>query len=127
VIDTSRLRNGMEVYSAGGRPLGRIEGVEADAVRVGGRYYRRAALGRLEGDRVYLAPQEADDGPDGGAAREQVVEAEDQDQVRVPVREERLEVGKRPTAPADTRSDTAATRPPCSNHNSHDHEGAQDP
>ena len=92
MIDKNWLRKGMAVYSAEGRPLGRIDGVEADAIRVGDRSYELAALERLDGDRVYLARAAADGGSRGASDR--VVEAEDQ--VRVPVHEERLKVEKRP-------------------------------
>jgi hypothetical protein len=51
VIDTSRLRKGMEVFGADGRPRGRIDAVEADAIRAGGRTYRLDALERVDGDR----------------------------------------------------------------------------
>ena len=92
MIDTSKLRNGMELYDADGRPLGRIEGIEGESVRVGGRTYRLDALERLDGDRVYLMRPAAAGAP--RTARDEVVEADDH--VRVPVREERLEVETRP-------------------------------
>ena len=100
-IDRARLREGLEAFSGDGQRLGRIERLDADAVTVDGRRYALDAIDRIEGDRVYLT-REAGAGTDrprgaagaAGAARDQVIEAEGQ--VRVPVREERLEVEKRP-------------------------------
>ena len=91
-IDRARLREGMEVYSGDGQRLGRIERLDADSVTVDGRRYELILIDRIEGDRVSLTRQAGSAGA-AGTARDQVVEAEDQ--VRVPVREERLEVEKR--------------------------------
>jgi uncharacterized protein (TIGR02271 family) len=103
-IDRARLRQGMQVYSGEGQRLGPIERIDADSIIVAGQQYEFNAIERLEGDRVSLTRQ-VGASPDrargaaaagtAGAARGQVVEAEGQ--VRVPVREERLEVDKRPT------------------------------
>ena len=101
-IDRAQLREGMGVFSGEGLHLGRIERLDADSLTADGQRYAFAAIDRIEGDRVFLTRQvgattTTDRGraPAGtaGAAREQVVEAEGQ--VRVPVREERLEVEKR--------------------------------
>jgi len=100
-INRDRLREGQPVYSDEGRLLGPIERIDADSVTVKGQPYPLDAIERFEGDRVILSRQvgatadrdRAAAGPPG-AARGQVVEAEGQ--VRVPVREERLEVEKRP-------------------------------
>jgi uncharacterized protein (TIGR02271 family) len=103
-IDRARLRQGMQVYSGEGQLLGPIERIDADSIIVAGQQYEFNSIERLEGDRVSLTRQ-VGASPDrargaaaagtAGAARGQVVEAEGQ--VRVPVREERLEVEKRPT------------------------------
>jgi uncharacterized protein (TIGR02271 family) len=97
-IDLARLREGMEVYSGDGQRLGRIERLDADSITVNGQRYAFPSIDRIEGDRVSLARQAGTSteraAGAAGAAREQVVEAEGQ--VRVPVREERLEVEKRP-------------------------------
>ena len=122
-IDSTRLRGGMQVFGAAGQPLGAIERFDDAELVVQGQRYPLAAIDRIEGDRVYLAARA---GQAGGAARrgagavtgagattgatrpaaagttapaaaeaaEQVAEREGQ--VRVPVREERLEVEKRP-------------------------------
>jgi uncharacterized protein (TIGR02271 family) len=96
-IDRTRLREGMPVYSAEGQRLGPIEHLDADSLTVNGRRFAFGFIERLEGDRVFLIPQTGAAGAAGtaDAVRDQVVEAEGQ--VRVPVREERLEVEKRPT------------------------------
>ena len=104
-IDRAQLREGMGVFSGEGLHLGRIERLDADSLTADGQRYAFAAIDRIEGDRVFLTRQAGasttattDRGRAAagaaGAAREQVVETEGQ--VRVPVREERLEVEKRP-------------------------------
>src|SRR5262245_40144656 len=107
-INRDRLREGMQVYSGEGRPLGPIERLDADSLTVKGQQYHFDSIERFEGDRVVLTRQVgasadrargaagATAAGTAGAARGQVVEA-DEAQVRVPVREERLEVEKRPT------------------------------
>ena len=99
-IDRASLREGMEVSSGEGQRLGRIERLDANSLTADGQQYEFILIDRIEGDRVFLTRQvgaTADRGRTtagtAGAAREQVVEAEGQ--VRVPVREERLEVEKR--------------------------------
>jgi uncharacterized protein (TIGR02271 family) len=104
-INRDRLREGMQVYSGEGQKLGPIERIDADSLTVKGQQYQLDSIERFEGDRVFLIRQvgaspdrarsAADAAGTAGAARGQVVEAEGQ--VRVPVREERLEVEKRPT------------------------------
>jgi uncharacterized protein (TIGR02271 family) len=100
-FDRAQLREGLEVFSGEGQRLGRIERLDADSMTVSGQQYAFDAIERIEGDRVSLTRQvgaSTDRGRAAGttaASRDQVVEAEGQ--VRVPVREERLEVEKRPT------------------------------
>jgi uncharacterized protein (TIGR02271 family) len=103
-IDRARLRAGMQVQSGEGQTLGAIEALDADSITVKGQQYELSSIERIEGDRVYLTRQVGASTDRGraaagtamptGTARDQVVEAEGQ--VRVPVREERLEVEKRP-------------------------------
>jgi len=102
-IDRARLRAGMPVQSGEGQTLGTIEALDADSFTVKGQQYALSSIERIAGDRVYLTRQVGASTDRGrtaagttaptGAARDQVVEAEGQ--VRVPVREERLEVEKR--------------------------------
>jgi uncharacterized protein (TIGR02271 family) len=98
-IDSTRLRGGLQVFGAAGQPLGAIERFDDAELVVQGQRYPLAAIDRIEGDRLYLTARAGPAGagaarPAAAGAAEQVVEAEGQ--VRVPVREERLEVEKRP-------------------------------
>jgi len=93
-IDSSRLRGGMQVYGPDGEPLGALERFDDDAITVKERRYGYATIDRIEGDRIYLAAPAGGAGGAAGTARDEVVAAEGE--VRVPVREERLEVEKRP-------------------------------
>ena len=103
-VDRARLREGMQVYSWEQQRLGTIERLDNDSITVNGQQYEFNSIDRLEGDRLYLTRQvgattdrgrsAAGTAGTASAARDQVVEAEGQ--VRVPVREERLEVEKRP-------------------------------
>ena len=93
-IDSSRLRGGMQVYGPDGEPLGVLERFDDDAITVKERRYGYATIDRIEGDRIYLAAPAGGAGGAAGTARDEVVAAEGE--VRVPVREERLEVEKRP-------------------------------
>ena len=93
-IDSSRLRGGMQVYGPDGEPLGALERFDDDAITVKERRYGYATIDRIEGDRIYLAAPAGSAGGAADTARDEVVAAEGE--VRVPVREERLEVEKRP-------------------------------
>jgi uncharacterized protein (TIGR02271 family) len=89
----------MQVYSGEGQPLGTIEATDADSLTVKGQRYVFDSIERVEGDRVYLTRQvgasaSTGRGGAGAAGRERVAEGEGE--VRVPVREERLAVEKRP-------------------------------
>jgi uncharacterized protein (TIGR02271 family) len=93
-VDRARLREGMEVYSAEGQRLGRIERLDADEVTVDGRRYAFALIDRIQGDRVTLARQ-------AGTTTDRVVETEGQ--MRVPVREERLTTDTRQVERGDVQ------------------------
>jgi uncharacterized protein (TIGR02271 family) len=97
-IDRTQLHEGMQVYSGEGQQLGTIEATDADSLTVKGQQYEFTSIERVEGDRVYLTRQvgastERGGAGGGAAAGERVAEAAGE--VRVPVREERLEVEKR--------------------------------
>jgi uncharacterized protein (TIGR02271 family) len=100
--NTANLREGLEVYSGEGRPLGSIERVDRDAITVRGERYELTSIERVEGGRVYLTRQVgATAGPTpagagGGAVR-------DEGEVRVPVQGERLEVETRPADVGEVR------------------------
>ena len=112
MIDRAQLREGMQVYSGEGQPLGPIERIDADSITVAGQQYEFSSIARAEGDRVYLTRQvgasvDAASGrgwdDDGGAAApaEGVVRAEGE--VKVPVQEERLAVETRPVELGEVR------------------------
>jgi uncharacterized protein (TIGR02271 family) len=101
-IDPKQLRRGMQVQSGEGQPLGAIEALDADSVTVRGQRYAFTAIERIEGDRVYLTRQvgantAAGEMPAKGATREA------EGELRVPVHEERLEVGKRERQTGEVR------------------------
>ena len=94
-IDAQQLRRGMQVYSGEGQELGPIESTDNDSITVNGQQYEFSSIERVEGNRVHLTRQvgaSTERGTRGAAGREQVAA---QGEVRVPVREERLEVEKR--------------------------------
>jgi len=93
-FDAKQLREGMQVFSGEGRPLGTIEQTDADSITVKGQQYEFTSIERIEGNRVYLTRQVGATTDSGRVeARGNVQEAEGT--IRVPVREERLEVEKR--------------------------------
>ena len=107
-IASKQLRRGMQVQGGAGQTLGPIEATDADSITVKGQQYARSSIERIEGDRVYLTRQ-VGASTDAGAARaaggaERVEAAEGE--VRVPVREERLEVDTRPTERGEVRVNT---------------------
>ncbi len=109
---TDDIREGMELYGADDQPLGVVEGVWPDHIRLA-RDIPRAAIGHVAGNRVYLrellpaAGRSGDDRatatarmPGDAAMREggTAQRAEQRgpaDEVRIPVAEERLHVEKR--------------------------------
>ena len=115
-IDSTRLRGGMQVFGAAGKPLGAIERFDDAELVVQGQQVPLALIDRIEGDRIYLGAQSASPGavaagagaasgatrsaaggriaPATGAGSERVVDRAGE--VRVPVVEERVEVEKRP-------------------------------
>jgi uncharacterized protein (TIGR02271 family) len=109
VIDRAQLREGMQVYSGEGQPLGSIERIDADSITVRGQQYEFSSVARAEGDRVYLTRQvgasaDADRGPAaGGAAAPAEGVVRDEGQLRVPEVEERLEVETRPVELGEVR------------------------
>jgi hypothetical protein len=91
-IDAQQLRRGMTVYSGEGQALGTIERTAGDSITVNGQQYAFSSVERVEGDLVYLTRQVgADTNRAGAGARG----AEGGGEIRVPVREERLDVSKR--------------------------------
>ena len=83
-----KLRQGMRIFGAGDRDYGTVERYDDDYVYVGGRRIPASAFERMEGDRLYVGQSGAEY---FGEARGGTVEGGQ----RVPVHEERLDVGKR--------------------------------
>jgi len=83
------IQEGMTVYGAGDRQLGRVERIHGDGFDVAGQHYGRDSVIRVEHNRVYV----------GGAGRAEgrgrTMAGQTEGEVRVPVAEERLAVGKR--------------------------------
>lgn len=92
-FDAKRLRKGMQVLSGEGRSLGTIESTDADSIMVNGQQYEFTSIERVEGDLVHLTRQ-VGAATDTGAARGQTTAQQGEGSIRVPVREERLEVEK---------------------------------
>jgi uncharacterized protein (TIGR02271 family) len=95
-IDPLQLRNGMPVFGGEGRQIGTIERVEVDSITVKGQRYELTSVERLEGNKVYLTRQVGASTARAGARAQNTVQ-EAEGTIRVPLREERLEVEKRQT------------------------------
>ncbi len=100
---TDDIREGMELYGADDQPLGVVEGVWPDHIRLA-RDIPRAAIGRVAGNRVYLReplPATGYSGDDRamatreGGTTHRAEQRGPAGEVRVPVAEERLHVEKR--------------------------------
>ena len=90
------VREGMQVYGAGDQPIGTVERVHGDGFEVGGQRIPTSAVARVAQDRVYLGEGAA---PYlGRADARQTADLTAQraeDQIVVPVAEERLQVETR--------------------------------
>jgi uncharacterized protein (TIGR02271 family) len=105
-IDPKQLRRGMPVQSGENQTLGTIEATDADSITVKGQRYELSSVERIEGDRVYLTRQVGASADRGTTARppDETVAADGD--VRVPVREERLEVRTRERQTGEVRVNT---------------------
>ncbi len=83
------IREGMEVYGANDALIGRVERVLGDGFDVAGQHYSRDMVARVAQNRVYVRGS----GMTEGRAAMGTNQAEGE--IRVPVAEERLTVGKR--------------------------------
>src|SRR6478735_4508186 len=88
-----QVQEGMTVYGADDAVLGRVERVHSDGFDVAGFHYDRDSVVRVEHNRVYVRGVGVREtaGATGAAA---LAEGEDRE-IRVPVVEEQLQVGKR--------------------------------
>jgi len=76
------IREGMQVYGANEQQIGTVESLHGDGFHVDGQHYTRDMIARVAQNRVYLRGTGAATGQTEG-------------EIRVPVAEERLAVGKR--------------------------------
>jgi uncharacterized protein (TIGR02271 family) len=90
------IKEGMQVLGGDNRPLGTVERLHGDGFHVGGRHYSSAMVARVAGGKVHLragATTEAE-----GTTGDRLATAAAEGEIRVPVAEERLTVGKREVA-----------------------------
>jgi uncharacterized protein (TIGR02271 family) len=82
-----QIQEGMTVYGTGDQPIGRVERLHGDGFQVAGQHYGRDSVLRVDHNRVYLR--------DTGIAGRDTLAGRAEGEMRVPVAEERLNVGKR--------------------------------
>jgi uncharacterized protein (TIGR02271 family) len=87
------IQEGMQVYGADNQMIGRVDRVHGDGFDVSGFHYDRDSVMRVEHNRVYIEGVGTREGT-AGADASLAAEGEDRE-VRVPVVEEQLQVGKR--------------------------------
>jgi uncharacterized protein (TIGR02271 family) len=88
-----KLKRGMHVYSPDNKSVGTIDRWDDDNIYVGGRPYKRSMFDRFDNDRLYFSSEGYRSyQPMGGAKTGDAVAG---GEIRVPVREERLDVEKR--------------------------------
>lgn len=88
-----RIQEGMQVYGANNEMIGRVERVHGDGFDAAGSHYGQDSVVRVEHNRVYVQGVGMRDTATGTASGASVA-GEDRE-VRVPVVEEQLRVGKR--------------------------------
>jgi len=87
------IHDGMMVYGADNQPLGTIEDVKRDRIRVNGRDLKRDDIARVTADGVYVRGAGAD--YMRGTAMRDGMATPDRGEIAVPTAEERLNVEKR--------------------------------
>jgi uncharacterized protein (TIGR02271 family) len=87
------IHDGMMVYGADNQPLGTIEDVKRDRIRVNGRDLKRDDIARVTADGVYVRGAGADYMQ--GTAMRDGTATRDRGEIAVPTAEERLNVEKR--------------------------------
>jgi len=83
------IQEGMTVYGESGQQIGRIEQLHGDGFHVQGQHYGRDSVIRVDHNRVYVR------GTGMTGQRAQATANQNEGEIRVPVAEERLTVGKR--------------------------------
>jgi len=95
---TTNIQEGMQVYGAGDQMLGRVERVHGNGFDVAGQHYGRDSIVRVGHNRVYVRGTGTAEGTRAGmteATRTSQATGANAGEVRVPVVEEQLQVGKR--------------------------------
>jgi uncharacterized protein (TIGR02271 family) len=87
-----QITEGLAVYGSGNRKLGTVEKLHGNGFHVNGQHYGRDQVSRVTQEGVYLSDGVADRNTSG--AQSNFGAAQD-DEIRVPVAEERLNVGTR--------------------------------
>jgi uncharacterized protein (TIGR02271 family) len=88
-----QLKRGMHVYGPDDRSVGTIDRWDDDNVYIGGRSYKRSMFDRFDNDRLYFSTEGYRSYQSMGTGK--IGDAVAGGEVRVPVREERLDVEKR--------------------------------
>ena len=88
-----KLKRGMHVYGPDNRSVGTIDRWDDDNVYIGGRSYKRSMFDRFDNDRLYFSNEGYRSYQSMGASA--IGDVVGGGEVRVPVREERLDVEKR--------------------------------
>jgi uncharacterized protein (TIGR02271 family) len=88
-----KLKRGMHVYGTDNRSVGTIDRWDDDNVYIGGRSYKRSMFDRSDNDRLYFSNEGYRSYQSMGQSK--MGDAVSGGEVRVPVREERLDVEKR--------------------------------
>ena len=89
-----KLRRGTHVYGPDNRSIGTIDRWDDNNVYVGGRSYPRSSFDRFDNDRLYFS-QSGYQQFQGMGQRGRTGDAMSEDEIRVPVMEERIDVDKR--------------------------------
>ena len=88
-----KMKRGMHVYGPDDRSVGTIERWDDDNVYIGGRSYKRSMFDRFDNDRLYFSTEGYRSYQSMGSTG--IGDAVAGGEIRVPVREERLDVEKR--------------------------------
>ena len=88
-----KLKRGMHVYGTDNRSVGTIDRWDDDNVYVGGRPFKRSMFDRFDNDRLYFSNEGYRSYQSMGSS--EIGDAVAGGEIRVPVREERLDVEKR--------------------------------
>ena len=83
------IREGMRVYGPDSQDWGTIERIHAGGFDAAGKHYSQHLIIRVEGDTVYVH------GAGVAEGEAQLIAAQQEDEIRVPIAEERLAVGTR--------------------------------